>query len=174
MVIIIRGACSVGKTSVARSLVHILPMSAHVECDERPWMSDTTLETLRNRGEQVQADLLNAWLVATASVFDRQGVHTVVDWLFPADAELQDLLRQLDGCHLPSHVFNLLCSPQEHLARDQRREREGQIGQGGIEYFGREGSWVDSPHGLDIDTTALAPEEVAKRIVTEIEANQTP
>lgn len=173
MVIIIRGACSVGKTSAARSLVHLLPMSAHVDCGEMmPWMSDATLEALRSQDRQVLPDLLNEWLVPTATVLDRQGVHTIIDWHFPADTELQDLLRRLKECNLPCSVFNLLCSPAEHLSRDQQRQEDLQIGRGGIEYFRQEGSWVGSPHGLDIDTTALTPDDVAKRVVEHIEANK--
>lgn len=174
MVIIIRGACSVGKTSAARALVHILPMSAHVDCDAMmPWMSDATMEALRSRGGQVLPDLWNEWLAGTASALDRQGIHAVIDWIFPADSELEDLLRRLDEWQLSTRVFNLLCSPEEHLARDGQREVEGQIGQEGIDYFRRTGGWLNSPHGRDLDTTALSPEGVARAIVAGIEANQT-
>ncbi len=174
MVVVIRGACSVGKTAAARSLVHLLPLSAFVECGEMmPWMSDATLEALRGRAEQTLPDLLNAWLVATAGVLDAQGVHLVIDWHFPADSELQSLLRQLDECALPNRVFNLLCAPEKHLERDSKRHPDAQIKAAGIEYFRREGSWVGSPYGVDIDTTVMSPQDAAKTILEHIDAGAT-
>lgn len=174
MVIVIRGACSVGKTAVAREIVESLPDSAHVACDAMlPWMSDATLATLRRRGGEVFPDLLNTWLVATAQIFAKQGIHLVVDWHFPADAELRDLVGRLAECALPCRVFNLRCSPEEHLRRDRLRPVDEQIGSGGIEHFRTHGSCVDSPCGTDMDTTLLSPRQVAETILASISGDGT-
>ncbi len=162
MVIIVRGACSVGKTTVARELVERLPGSAHVGCDTMlPWMADATLAALQKQGKEAFPELLNAWVAATSRIFAEQGIRLVVDWHFPADEELQDLLQRLDDCQ----VFNLLCAPEEHLRRDRQRATEEQIGPDGVEYFRTQGSWVGSPHGTDVDTTAMSPSEVATAIL---------
>jgi chloramphenicol 3-O-phosphotransferase len=148
-------------------------MSAHVACDEMmPWMSDATLGALRSRGGNVLPDMQNEWLSATACAFGRQGIDVVIDWFFPSDSELADLLRRLEKRQISARVFNLLCSPEEHLARDRQRDVEGQIGQEGIDYFRRAGSWLNSPYGRDLDTTAMSPEDVARAIVAGIEAEQ--
>lgn len=172
MVVVIRGACSVGKTTVAREIVELLPGSAHVACDTMlPWMSDATLATLRDQGKEAFPNLLNTWLVATAQIFAKQEIHLVVDWHFPADAELRDLVGRLAECALPCRVFNLRCSPEEHLRRDGLRPVDEQIGSSGIEYFQTEGSCVDPPCGTDMDTTLLSPRQVAETILAAISGN---
>jgi len=138
-----------------------------------PWMSDATLTTLRRRGGEVFPDLLNTWLVATAQIFAKQEIQLVVDWHFPADAELRDLVGRLAECPLACRVFNLRCSPEEHLRRDQLRPVDEQVGSSGIEYFRTQGSWVDSPWGTDIDTTLLSPRNVAETILEAISGNGT-
>ena len=135
-----------------------------------PWMSDATLEAVRGGDGHGVAALLNEWLVATAQVFDAEGIHLVVDWHFPEDHELRDLRCGLTEHGLHSCVFNLLCSPDEHLRRDRQREEDARIGAAGVEYFKTEGSWIGSPDGTDIDTTTMTPTEAGDEILKRVEA----
>jgi chloramphenicol 3-O-phosphotransferase len=168
MIVIIRGRCSVGKTTSAHALAELMPDSAHLHGDGWPWMSDRTMETLRERSKDEGYRFFNSWLAASAAVIVEHGFHAIIDWAFTKDADLRDLLVRLEHLAQPVHVCNLVVDREEHLKRDAGRPADERIGTGGVEYFEKEDESASSTLGSVVDTTHLAPKEVAEAILRQI------
>lgn len=165
MIIIIRGACGIGKTAVSQVLAELIYKAAHIEADQLVYMSDKTMEEVWEQQKHEGFLFLSIWAAAVASALVEHGFHPIIDWMYPVDGHLQDLIRRLRHLEQQIHVFNLLVNPEEHLKREEKRlGGTGREAVEMVEYFRENNSWANSPIGTAIDTTGQTPEDVARKI----------
>jgi len=166
MIIVIRGAPSVGKTSVAGALVELLEDSALVDGDQGlPGMSEATWHKVCAQDDAGRTSLGNSWILAGVTVLVERGLHVIVDSHFSRDHELPDLLQHLEPLGQDIHVFILTVDPEEHLERDATRPPDWQIGEKGVRHFGTHRESERVPVGTVVDTSGLNAREVAERLL---------
>ncbi len=169
MVVIIRGPCSVGKTTAPYALAKLLPDSAYLHGDGFPWMSDRTMQALDRRSREKGDNFRNAWLATGIAVILGHGLHAVVDGMFMQDEELSDLLARLGPVKDSVRIFNLAVDPEEHLKRDAGRPPEQRIGKEGVEYFRTANEWARSNFGVKTDATRSTPKDITIKILDQIQ-----
>ena len=172
MIVIIRGAPSVGKTTVAAALLEQLENSALIEGDQSfPGMSDTAWHSVCAQDDAHRTSLRNSWIVAGVRALVERRLHAIVDSYFSRDYELPHLLQRLESLGQDIHVFILTVNPEEHLGRDATRPADWQIGERGIEHFMTHQESLRVPVGTVVDTSGCTAEKVAERILGMLNGN---
>ena len=165
MIIIIRGVCGVGKTTVSRLLVELIYKGAHIDGDQLVHMSDKTMEEIWRQQGQEGILFLSVWITAVASALVEHGFHPIIDWMYPMDEHLQDLIRRLCPLGQEVNTFNLLVDSKEHLQREGKRLGEiTEEAMAMVDHFKKHNHWANSSVGITIDTTGQTPENIAEDI----------
>ena len=135
-------------------------------------MSETTWQKVCAQDDAGRTSLGNSWIAAEVTVLVERGLHAIVDSYFSRDYELPDLLQLLEPLGQDVHVFLLTVAPEEHLQRDATRPQDWQIGKKGVEHFRMNKESERVSIGTVVDTTSLTAEQVAGRILHELNGQQ--
>ena len=169
-IIVLNGASSSGKTSVARSLQALLPEPyQHLQLDAFRAMEPPGYWTGWEQ-RQAQSDLQLAALcraMAAALVeYSRHGQHVVFDTALTNRDAWRYTLEALVG--LPVFLIGITCEAEELARREkQRGDRPAGLAVGQFEWIHR-----DKHYDLMVDTTRSPPEHCARQITTWV--NQRP
>lgn len=174
MVVIIRGAPSIGKSTVAGELAEHIDHSALITGHDLIGLPMQTLHSLDGKVMKNGLTFISAMIEANIKAIVENGLHPVVDWFFPMDSDLAILLEHLKPLKQDIHTFVLSASLEEHLRRDAGRRPDWQIGEKAVEHFATEDELARVPIGTRIDTTSLDVDQTVERILKEIREDGQP
>jgi chloramphenicol 3-O phosphotransferase len=163
-IVVLNGASSAGKTSIARELQRMLPVAyLHVQLDAfRAMEPPGYFEGIAPELRKLRVTALCRALNATAAAYARHGQGVLLDHAVPPD--YWPLLME-DFTGLPLVRVGVHCDPVVLAARECVR---------GDRPLGLAASQVESIHAsrcydLEVDTTACTPVECAQRIRAHLE-----
>ena len=174
MIVIIRGAPSIGKSTVAGELAEHIDDCALITGHDLIGLPKQTLLSLDGKAMKNGLSFISAMIEANIKAVVENGLHPVVDWFFPMDSDLPILLEHLKPLKQDIHTFVLSASLEEHLRRDAGRRQDWQIGEKGVEHFATEDELTRVPIGTPIDTTGMTRDEVVDSILRHLDKNGQP
>jgi len=154
MIIIINGACGVGKTTLASKLALRFNKSVHIEADK--------IHNFITNSEIVkeQIEVTDKNINDLVENFKNYGYEIIIiDNVYETEEHLLQVVNSLQKFDADIITIRVCCEFKENIIRDRNRNLEDVMGRQMIEYLHKIFNITGNSLGTVVDTTNLSIEE---------------